>query len=331
MKLKYLLFAPFKKNVGEYTLIDFKKVKNSPYFFDIDIETATISKTTTEVSGVEVSVSYFLYDQKVILAECEYDLGDILSEKTISLKETINNVLKDRLIKSIKYTGELVEEYSIILIGDEKNPTEYIKENQFLIARLMRNLDNKVELSEAKDILYSKVSYTKGDLTIVDWEGAVIFAKNSDFESDIELLKVGNYQLLRYRMLDREIEDNLILLRNKLEKKKKSILPRGNSILRQTVDTQLSLLLDFDKVDQSLLLVGDWYSSKLYRMIVSEFYLNDWKKIVKDRLESLSSIDETMRSNLTFSWERFLDIVSIVGWAVLLVGYFWLYFKDAGY
>lgn len=331
MKLCYLLFAPFTENKGEYDLTDFKKVKNTPYFFDIDIDTARMSKSSLDIEGIEVSVDYFLYDGKVILAQCFYDLGEKLNEAQISLKEKTNNLLKEKLLENLNYKGKLVEEYSIVLVGGEKNPSAFVTENQFLLARLMRNMDNKVELSEAKDILYSRVSYTRGDLTVVDWEGAVIFAKDADFESDIELLKVANYQLLRYRMLDNEIEDKLVLLRNKLQKKKRSILPRGNSILRQAVDTQLSLLLDFDKVDQSLLLVGDWYSSKLYKVIVSEFYLNDWKRIVKDRLESLSSIDETMRGNLTFSWERFLDIVSIVGWAVLLVGYFYLYFKDAGY
>lgn len=331
MKLCYLLFAPYSKNRGKYTLTDFKKVKNAPYFFDIDIDTSSISKTEVNLDGVKVSIEYFLYDQKVLLAQCVYDLNEKLTESTIFVKEKVNNMLREKLLESLNYKGNLVEEYSVILMQDAANPSEFVKKKKYLLARLMRNLDNKIDASEVEDILYSKVSYTKGDLTIVDWEGAIIFAKDGDFESDIELLKVGNYQLLRYRMLDSEIEDNLILLRNKLENKKKSIIPRGNAILRQTVDTQLSLLLDFDKVDQSLLLVGDWYSSKLYKLIVSEFYLNDWKTIVKDRLESLSSIDETMRGNLTFSWERFLDIVSIVGWAVLLVGYFWLYFKDAGF
>lgn len=331
MKLCYLLFVPYKENKGEYALTDFKKVKNTPYFFDIDIDTSRLSKTSLEIEGVEVSVDYFLYDGKVMLAQCLYDLGDKLDESVIALKAKVNNLLREKLLESLNHKGNLVEEFSIVLIGDQKSPSTFIAENQFLLARLMRNLDNKVEASEAKDILYSKVSYTRGDLTVVDWEGALIFAKDSDFESDIELLKVGNYQLLRYRMLDGEIEDKLILLRNKLQNKKKSFIPRGNTILRQAVDTQLSLLLDFDKVDQSLLLVGDWYSSKLYKIIVSEFYLNDWKRIVKDRLESLSSIDETMRGNLTFSWERFLDLISVAGWAILLIGYFWLYFKDAGY
>lgn len=331
MKLCYLLFVPYKENKEEYALTDFKKVKNTPYFFDIDIDTSRLSKTNIEIDGIDVSVDYFLYDGKVMLAQCLYDLGEKLDDSVVALKEKVNNLLRDKLLESLNHKGNLVEEFSIVLIGGQKSPSTFMAENQFLLARLMRNLDNKVEASEAKDILYSKVSYTRGDLTVVDWEGALIFAKDSDFESDIELLKVGNYQLLRYRMLDGEIEDKLILLRNKLQNKKKSFIPRGNTILRQAVDTQLSLLLDFDKVDQSLLLVGDWYSSKLYKIIVSEFYLNDWKRIVKDRLESLSSIDETMRGNLTFSWERFLDLISVAGWAILLIGYFWLYFKDAGY
>jgi hypothetical protein len=36
------------------------------------------------------------------------------------------------------------------------------------------------------------VCYSKDDLTIVDWDGAIIIAPDGDFQSDIELLKVGN-------------------------------------------------------------------------------------------------------------------------------------------
>jgi hypothetical protein len=35
---------------------------------------------------------------------------------------------------------------------------------------------------------------------------AVIIAPAGDYQSDITLLKIGNYQLLRYRMLDQSIE-----------------------------------------------------------------------------------------------------------------------------
>lgn len=333
MKACYLLFIPYTQAVkGNYTLSDFKKVKNAPYFFDIDIETSKLSEVDLVISDRKIKIDVYLYDQKIVVVECNYELSSSLSESTLRVKEEINSQLKHKALKDLGYLGDLLEEY-FVLIFDKglKQPNEFVKRNKYIISRLMRNIDKKLEVGEVDDILFSRVSYSKGDLTIVDWEGACVFAEDEDFESDIELMKVANYQLLRYRMLDRQIEENLKALRAKIDRNKKTFLPSQNSILKDTVDTQLSLLLDFDKVDQSLLLVGDWYSAKLYRLIVEEFYLDDWKNLVKERLNSLSSIDETVRSNLTFSWERFLDLVSVVGWAILLVGYFYLYFKDAGY
>ena len=34
--------------------------------------------------------------------------------------------------------------------------------------------------------------------------------------------------------------------------------------------------LDFEKINQGLLLIGDWYTAKLYRIIYEEFYLDEW-------------------------------------------------------
>lgn len=265
MKLCYLLFAPYDKSLeGQYKLSDFKKVKNAPYFFDIDIDTLKISEDSFLVSDTSVSRDIYLYDEKVIVSESYYDLGDKLTDAVILKKEQTNKAIKDKFVKDLGLSSEFLEEYSVVIFDKEvAAPHEFVKKNQFELARLMRSLNKKVDTEEANDILYSKVSYSKGDLTIVDWEGASVFAKDGDFESDIELFKVANYQLLRYRMIDKEIEKSLKILRMKINKEKNSLIPSGRNILKQTVDTQLSLLLDFDKVDQSLLLVGDWYSAKL--------------------------------------------------------------------
>jgi hypothetical protein len=64
--------------------------------------------------------------------------------------------------------------------------------------------------------------------------------------------------------------------------------------LQKVVEQRLTLLLDFEKIDQSLLLIGDWYSAQVYRLIVEQFFLNDWKSAV--------------------------GLVQLVGWLILLVG-----------
>ena len=49
---------------------------------------------------------------------------------------------------------------------------------------------------------------------------------------------------------------------------------------------------------------------------------------MRGKLDGLDSITDTVRENFTFSWQRFLDIVQIAGWLLLLVGYFVLFAID---
>ena len=77
-----------------------------------------------------------------------------------------------------------------------------------------------------------------------------------------------------------------------------------------------------------MLLIGDWYSSRVYRLIVEQFYLGDWKATVSGKLDSLADIDEIVTQRLAFSWQRVLEFVQVAGWLVLLVGYFVLFIAD---
>lgn len=49
-------------------------------------------------------------------------------------------------------------------------------------------------ISAAARLLRHRARYSQSDLTVIDWEGALIIAEAGDFQSDLELLKIGNYQ-----------------------------------------------------------------------------------------------------------------------------------------
>jgi len=175
-------------------------------------------------------------------------------------------------------------------------------------------------ISAAARLLRHRARYSQSDLTVIDWEGALIIAEAGDFQSDLELLKIGNYHLLRYRMLDRQIERGLAGLRQDLTTRR-GRLRRPRIAPPQIVVQRLSLLLDFECLDHSLLLIGDWYSADVYRLIVEAFYLQAWKELVQDKLASLVAIEETIRNRIAISWGRVFDVAQLVGWMVLLVGY----------
>jgi hypothetical protein len=176
----------------------------------------------------------------------------------------------------------------------------------------------------------SRARYSECEMTVVDWEGGIIFSTEGDFQSDIGLLKIGNYQLLRYRLLDQIIERNLETVDRHLhEGARRPLFPRRpKSVLRQVVEQRLALMLDFEKINQGLLLIGDWYTAKLYRIIHDEFYLDEWAAAIKGKLENLESIIQVIQDNFSFSWSTFLEMLQIAGWLVLLVGYFILFYFD---
>lgn len=82
-------------------------------------------------------------------------------------------------------------------------------------------------------------------------------------------------------------------------------------MLGQLLEQRLLMLLDFERIDQNLLLIGDWYTAKLYNVIHDEFYLDDWKATIKDKLDSLESIIQIMQDNFTVSWSSFIDLPQV--------------------
>jgi hypothetical protein len=75
-------------------------------------------------------------------------------------------------------------------------------------------------------------------------------------------------------------------------------------------------------------MIGDWYTAQLYRAVIDELYMDEWKQTVKTKLESLESILQVVQDNFSVSWAVFLDMVQLVGWLLLLLGYIVLFFLD---
>ena len=310
-----------------------RRLRDAPYFTPTDIDIRLIGSETIDVEGVRVSILRQSFDGLAQIAECRFALPDVLSVDTLRVKARIQAGLKSRLIADQVDSGGMTEEYMVLMLTTiEGMPDEFIDRHGQALARFIRAQHEVFGPREVEQILVSRVRYSQADLTVVDWEGAVIISPAGDFQSDIELLKIGNYQLLRYRLLDQTLERNLQTVSDNLQTgTRASLLPnRPKRVLRQVIEQRLEIMLDFEKIDQSLLLIGDWYTAKIYKVIYEEFYLDEWKSAIRSKLENLESIVQIIQENFTFSWSRFLEMVQIAGWLLLLVGYFVLYFLEAG-
>jgi hypothetical protein len=331
MEICYLLAFPDVDEGNDPAPEQFKGIiKDAPYFQPVDIDLVTLGEETIVIEGFAVSVMRHRYDGRVQMVECRYSLDDPFAASVLQVRVKIQAALQSRYIPESTRLSGLFEEYSILLVKDAKpTPDKWIERNALTLANFIRSQRDVFDKSEMIEILSSRTRYSAEELTLIDWEGAVIIAPKADFRSDIALLKIGNYQLLRYRMLDQTIEDMLDKINEAFFQNRRTRPTRG--LIRQIAEHKLEVMLDFERAEQSLLLIGDWYTAKLYESIHNEFYLKDWKESVRAKLDNLENIVSTIQNNFVLSFETLMERLQMLGWVLLLIGYLYLYALDAGW
>lgn len=331
MEICHLLAFPDEYEGEAPPIEQLRGFKDAPYFQPIDIDVTPLGEETVVIEGHAVLVSRQRYDGYVQMVECRFILKDPFAISALQERARIQSALKSRYVPQKFQNDGLFEEYTILLVDEVKTaPDKWIERNALAIAKFIRSQREVFDKKEMEEILSSRTRYSAVDLTLVDWEGAVVMAPAADYQSDITLLKIGNYQLVRYRMLDQRIEEMLDRINEAFFQKKRRLRPtRG--LLRRITEARLEVMMDFERAEQYMLLIGDWYTAKLYEAIQSEFYLKDWKESVKTKLDNLENIVETIKDNFSVSWENLMDQLQLALWLLLLLGYLYLYFLDAGW
>ncbi|MCE7858784.1 MAG: hypothetical protein DYG86_03230 [Chloroflexi bacterium CFX2] len=331
MEICYLIAFPDTETKVAPVKESIKGLKDAPYFQPVDIDVVSLGDETVLIEGYAISVMRHQYDEQAQMVEARFSLKDPFDSAALQERIKIEDTLKSKYIPVEYRQSGLFEEYTILLVDAIKQtPDKWIDRNALEISRFIRSQRDTFDKNEINEIVMSRTRYSATELTLVDWEGAVIIAPNADYESDIVLLKIGNYQLLRYRMLDNSIEQLLDKINESFfQNRRRPRATRG--LIRQIAEHKLEVMLDFERTEQTLLLIGDWYTAKLYEAIQSELYLKDWKDSVRAKLDNLESIVQTIKDNLSISWENLMDQIQLALWMILLFGYLYLYFLDAGW
>jgi hypothetical protein len=328
VELCYLLLAPTDEPPAGAVLPALAP-RDAPEFFEVDIEVRAAEGLTLEVDGIDVAVTSEVFDGRVQVADCRFRLDDPFGHGAVERKRAVERRLREELLVRMNAVGSPWEQYSLVLMPTpSEGPDPLVERHGLELAWLLRTLPKRPDEVQVEEILRTRAHYSEQDLTLVDSTGAIIIAEGGHYESDIALCKIGAYQLLRYRLLDLAIEEHLRELRAELADPRGRWRPSRQRILADVIDQRLELLLQFEHTSQSLLFVGNWYSARVYWLIVQRRFLEDWRRLVSDKLASLEAIDATVRQSLTFSWRRVHDMITAIGWSVLMIGYFVLFYLN---
>lgn len=309
--------------------------KSAPHYFEKSVpQQFILGQEKTTVMGRSGMLFFKVYMPNFLLVEARFEVTDIFSDEIVGLKEGVIAQCAEYLKKyGGKDVEEFSEEYTTYVVTEYEGEPERFLKHRDTIAGLLKSEKLLLDPSEVEYTLTFQLKYAKDDLVVLDWDGAFIFEPAGEFESTLELIQLANFQLLRYRVLDKELDQRLERVSRVIEETPPSIrfffTPRDvHQALRQMVFLRSRSISEFQLLEREIKLIGDWYSTRLYELIGKKFRLEEWRAVVKDKLDALEDIYTIASENFTISWEQRSRIFEMIGWYVLLVGWFVLLLLD---
>ncbi|OGZ97467.1 MAG: hypothetical protein A3I44_06230 [Candidatus Sungbacteria bacterium RIFCSPLOWO2_02_FULL_51_17] len=310
-------------------------LKSAPHYFQRAVPQQHLAtQEDVVIGGHRGTLLLKTYPPDHLLAEVTFDMSDILFDDMIAFKEEALSHLWGYLQeKGGKDVEEFSEEYTAYIVSDYSGDPEQFFVHKERIAGLLKTEKLPLDSGEVEYTLSSQIKYAKDDLVIVDWDGAFIFDAGGDYESTLELLELANWQLLRFRILDRDIDTRLLSVTKIIEStppRTKFFFKPGevHAALKQTMLLRTRSISEFQALEREFKLVGDWYSARLYELVAKKFKLEELRAIVKDKLDALEDVYTLVSENFTISWEQRSRIAEMIGWYVLLLGWLILLILD---
>ncbi|MBL8073616.1 MAG: hypothetical protein JNL29_04540 [Nitrospira sp.] len=224
------------------------------------------------------------------------DLSESLYENERLLTESRLRV--ERLVQALGQAierpaiAEDVEDYMMFAIESsipgEGGPLWRSHESD--LAQILRAERTPFSEQEVADALSCRISFGLDDAAFIDWHSAVLFGKEMD---DVRaVLEFANVELLEMRILDEQLDRALDEGYEALSRKPRLLSMPGSyeKDVTHIAQLQVDSALIFERVTNTLKLLGDQYLARVYRLVSQRFHLEEWDASILRKLQTLESI-----------------------------------------
>jgi hypothetical protein len=255
------------------------------------------------------------------LSEDLYD-NEILLKDSLQRVEQVTRAIGDAATQ--KHINDMVEDYVVFRIDslDQRfEPRMFCAEHAQEIGGILRAERRSLSDQEIEDGLAARISYGKEDLTIVDWNAALLIDREGD---DIQaVLEFANVQLLEMRYLDQKLDRALNEAYETLTRRAWNfprLIGYYGPDLRRVAELQVDNAALFEAVNNTVKLLGDQYLARVYRMINQRFHLDEWDASIIRKLQTLESIYEKLSDQAAIRRMEFLEwvIILLIAFSILL-------------
>ncbi len=257
---------------------------------------ASVDVLVYDFGAVAVTYSFAItgpFSDLLPLAEELYDNEFLLSDSRLRVEQLLK-VIGDAAIQAS--LAPLVEDYLVFHIEAFREPFDaarFCADNGRLIAQILRAERQTLSDQEVDDALTARIAFASEDLTVVDWNAALLIDKEGE---DVRaVLDFANVELLEMRHLDQRLDRALDQAYDALSRSLNLpglLLRSYSAALRRIGELQIDNALLFEGVNNTLKLLGDQYLARVYRVVNRRFHLDEWDSSILRKLQTLESIYE---------------------------------------
>jgi len=248
-----------------------------------------------------LALSEELYDNEALLADSRLRVDRLLA------------VIADAANRA--HPSPVVEDYVVFHVerfAQAVDLNQFCAEHSHQLAQVLRAEREALSDQEVEDALAMRLSYSAHDVTLVDWNAALLIDGEGD---DVRaLLDFANVELLEMRYVDQKLDRALDQAYGTLSRRPWSLSGIfGGYDLRSLAELQVDNALLFEGVNNTLKLFGDQYLARVYRMVNRRFHLDEWDSSILRKLQTLESIYEKISDHAS---NRRMEILE---WVIILL------------
>jgi hypothetical protein len=256
-----------------------------------------------------LALSHTLYENLLLLNDSRRRVDQILS----AIGESVSK----------PHASAFVEDYVIFQIDGltpQLSIADLISGHRQTLAQILRAETRALSEDEVADAMSRRVSFGPDDVTIVDWNSAIVM--DPDAEDILAVLEFANLELMEMRYLDHRVDNSLSLAYEALSKRSWRRFPFGRNPaeLHRVAQWQVDSAILFEGVNNSLKLLGDQYLARLYRTAADRFHLAEWDTTILRKLETLDGIYSKISDLVTARRMELLEwiIIALIAFSIAL-------------
>jgi hypothetical protein len=211
-------------------------------------------------------------------------------------------------------TWPVFEDYIIYNFEKFEGDTnaENLLERADVPALLLAEDDTVIAMKTRQLMLENTYQYGTGDLTIVEWNSALV-VEEVPSRDVADILEFAVTHLLEMRYYDDLLDNRLNQLYDDIERSKNSVFRTPFAQIYQDASSRYIEFSEFtERVENSLKVVGDFYLATVYRAANRRFRMDDWQQNITRKMNLLAQVSSLLQGEVNMRRSHWMEVTVIV-------------------